>query len=279
MIHVKPNLQTTGEGPTVVLLHSSGSSLKQWDTLAGLLQSRFRLQAVDFHGHGATPAWPGESALRLEDDAALAAPLLAAAPGGVHLIGHSYGGAVALKLAHLHPRQVNSVAVYEPVLFRLLFDYNARHAPAREVIEAAARIHTSLFAGRLDRAAQHFVDYWSGEGTWEAMALARRHTVIARMPALVPHFRALFNDTLARAELGRLPMPVLSLTGARTKASTRCIGELLRLAMPNATHEMLAGMGHMGPVTHAGAVAARLAGWLDTQVVLQEIRERRLLAA
>lgn len=279
MIHVKPNVQTTGDGPTVVLLHSSGSSLKQWDALVSLLQSRFRLQSVDFHGHGATPTWPGESALRLEDDAALVAPLLAAAPGGAHLLGHSYGGAVALKLAHLHPRQVNSVAVYEPVLFRLLFDYNARHAPAREVIAAAARIHTNLVAGRIDRAAQHFVDYWSGEGTWEAMPSARRHTVIARMPALVPHFLALFNDTLARAELGRLPMPVLSLTGARTKASTRRIGELLRLAMPNASHEMLAGMGHMGPVTHAGAVAARLAGWLDTQVVLQEVRERRLLAA
>lgn len=279
MIHVKPNVQATGDGPTVVLLHSSGSSLKQWDTLVSQLQSRFRLQAVDFHGHGATPAWPGERALRLEDDAALVAPLLSAAPGGVHLVGHSYGGAIALKLAQMHPQRVNSVAVYEPVLFRLLFDYNARHAPAREVIAAAARIHTGLLIGRIDRAAQHFVDYWSGEGTWEAMPLARRQTVIARMPALVPHFRALFNDTQARADLGRLQMPILSLTGARTKASTRRIGELLRLAMPDATHEMLAGMGHMGPVTHAGAVAARLAGWLDSQVVMHEVRERQLQAA
>ena len=279
MIRVKPNVQTSGEGPTAILLHSSGSSLRQWDTVVNGLQSRFRLQTVDFYGHGATPAWPGSRPLTLEDDAALVAPLLAAAPEGVHLVGHSYGGGVALKLAQLYPQQVNSVVVYEPVLFRLLFDHNARHAPAQEVIAAAAKIQVCLLAGHIDRAAQHFVDYWSGHGTWESMPQSRRHTVIARMPALVPHFRALFNDSLNRAELGRLPMPVLCLTGARTKASTRRIGELLRLAMPDATHEMLPAMGHMGPVTHARAVAARISGWLDTQAMLQDGGQRLLEAA
>lgn len=279
MLHVKPNVHTTGDGPTVVLLHSSGSSGRQWDTLVGGLQSRFRLQTVDLHGHGGTPAWPGRRALTLEDDAALVAPLLAAAPHGVHLIGHSYGGGVALKLAQQHPRHVRSVAVYEPVLFRLLFDFNAGHAPAREVLAAAAGIQTWMLVGRADRAAERFVDYWSGEGTWAAMPLSRRQTVIARMPALVPHFRALFNDSLSRTQLAQLPMPALFLTGARTKASTRRIGELLRSAVPQATHEMLAGMGHMGPITHAAAVAARFAGWLDTQAMLQDRSERLAQAA
>lgn len=279
MIHVKPNIQTTGEGPTVILLHSSGSSGKQWDTLVGTLQSRFRLQTVDFHGHGATPAFNVARPLAIDDDAALVAPLLAAAPGGAHLVGHSYGGAVALKLARLYPRFVNSVAVYEPVSFRLLFDYNPWQPAAREVMIVAAKIHTNLLVGRIDRAAAHFIDYWSGAGTWEAMPLSRRQTLIARMPSIVPHFSALFSDSLRRADLASLPMPLLCLTGARTRASTRRIGELLRLALPAATHEMLAGLGHMGPLTHAGVVAARLAGWLDTQAMLQDAGDRLLQAA
>jgi pimeloyl-ACP methyl ester carboxylesterase len=278
MIHVKPNIRTTGAGPTVILLHASGSSGSQWDTLVGRLQSRFRLQTVDFHGHGGTPAWNGSRPLAIDDDAALATPLLAAA-GGAHLVGHSYGGAVALKLARLYPQLVHSVAVYEPVSFRLLFDYNPRQPAAREVMIVAAKIQTNLLVGRIDRAAAHFIDYWSGEGTWEAMPISRRHMVVSRMPSITPHFSALFSDALRRSELARRPMPVLCLTGARTRASTRRIGELLRLAMPGATHEMLAGMGHMGPVTHAGAVTARLAGWLDTQATLQDAAERLLEAA
>jgi len=279
MIHARPNIMTVGEGPTVVLLHSSGSSGWQWDTLVGALQSRFRLQTVDFHGHGSTPAWSGARPLALEDDAALVAPLLARAPGGAHLVGHSYGGAVALRLARRYPQYINSVAVYEPVLFRLLFDYNAQQPAAREVMLAAARIGTNLLVGRADRSAAHFIDYWSGAGTWDAMPLSRRQTVIARMPSIVPHFTALFSDMLRRSELAGLSMPVLCLTGARTKASTRRIGELLRVAMPQAMHEMLPGLGHMGPLTHAGRVAARLAGWLDTQAMLQDAAEQLPLAA
>ena len=279
MIHIKPNVHSVGDGPTVILLHSSGSSGRQWDTLVSAAQSRFLLQTVDFHGHGGTPPWLGSRPLTLADDAALVAPLLASAPEGVHLVGHSYGGGVALKLARLYPHRVRSVAVYEPVVFRLLIDYNANHAPAREVLAAAEKIRTWLLLGRADRAAQAFVDYWSGTGTWEAMPLSRRQTVIGRMPALAPHFRALFDDDLTRSSLSNLPMPVLCLTGARTRASTRRIGELLRLAMPHATHEMMSGMGHMGPITHAGPIAARIAGWLDAQAVLQDVRDRLLQAA
>jgi pimeloyl-ACP methyl ester carboxylesterase len=140
-------------------------------------------------------------------------------------------------------------------------------------------MQTNLLLGRIDRAAAHFVDYWSGAGTWEAMPLTRRQSVLARMPSLLPHFRALFNDTMRRDDFAALRLPTLCLAGARTVASTRRIGELLRRAMPQATHEMLPGMGHMGPLTHAGRVAARLAGWLDTQAMLQDTGERLPLAA
>jgi pimeloyl-ACP methyl ester carboxylesterase len=279
MIRIKPNVRSVGSGPAVVLLHSSGSSSRQWQPLMDNLQSRFRLHAVDLHGHGATPAWSGERPLTLEDDAALIEPLLAAAADGVHLVGHSYGGGVALKLAQLHPQRVRSVSVFEPVLFRLLFDYNARHAPAQEIIATDRAIRTWLALGFEDTAAQRFVDYWSGEGSWEAMPPARREAISARLPAIVPHFHALFNESLTRAQLGRIAAPTLVLTGARTRASTRRIGELLRLAMPQATHEMLAGMGHMGPITHGSTVNARIAGFLDAHVMLREEYAPLLAAA
>ena len=75
----KPHVRSVGHGPTVVLLHSSGSSGRQWDALTADLQSRYRLHAVDLHGHGATPAWTDGRPMRLEDDLALVQPLLKSA--------------------------------------------------------------------------------------------------------------------------------------------------------------------------------------------------------
>jgi pimeloyl-ACP methyl ester carboxylesterase len=261
-----PHIRTAGSGPDVVLLHSSGSSGRQWEPLAARLRDRFRLHAVDLYGHGGTPAWNEPRRLRLEDDAALVEPLLQS-PGGVHLVGHSYGGGLALKLAAMHPDRVRSVVVYEPVLFRLLFDYQPRERASTEITIAAASIRNWLELGHPQRSAQRFVDFWSGEGAWDALPVVHREVIAARMPAVVGHFRALFNDSLTRGDLARLSMPVLCMSGSRTRASTRRLSELLRFAMPDATHLTLDGMGHMGPVTHAAAVIDRMTRFLDAQAV------------
>jgi hypothetical protein len=53
-------------------------------------------------------------------------------------------------------------------------------------------------------------------------------------------------------------MPMLCLTGGRSTAAALRIAALLRDLLPGAQHEMLAGLGHMGPITHAPLVNDRL---------------------
>jgi pimeloyl-ACP methyl ester carboxylesterase len=262
----KPHVRSVGHGPTVVLMHSSGSSGRQWDGLAAALQSRYRLQAVDVHGHGSTPAWTDARPMRLEDDVALVVPLVRSA-GTVHLVGHSYGGAVALKLAAMMPEHVASVAVYEPVLFRLLLDYQPRDRVTTEVLIAAQSIRNWFELGHSERAAQRFVDFWSGAGAWERLPPVPRQLIAARIGSVIGHFNALFSDSLTRDALSRLDLPILCMTGAQTRPAPRRIGELLRYTLPRATHEVVASAGHMGPITHGQAVAWRIGAFLDAQAI------------
>jgi pimeloyl-ACP methyl ester carboxylesterase len=247
---------------SVVLLHSSTGSARQWAGLAEQLAPQYRVHAVDFHGHGVQSGWTGPSRMTLADDAALAAPLLAA-PGGVHLVGHSYGGAVALKLATLHPQAVRSVTVYEPVLFRWLIDDDLHALAAREVVAVAEAVRRAVVRGDHEAAAERFIDFWSGAGTWALWPGGRREGIAARMDAVRLHFEALIAEPLRGRELVRLPMPMLCLSGTRTVAATRRIAALLRDAVPRARHELLPGLGHMGPVTHAALVNARIQAFLD----------------
>ena len=93
-------LRIEGSGPAVVLLHSSMSSKSQWRELIESLRDRYRLIAIDLLGYGESPM-PGDG-YSLADEVSLVESVLARElrpHEQFHLIGHSYGGVVALQLA------------------------------------------------------------------------------------------------------------------------------------------------------------------------------------
>jgi pimeloyl-ACP methyl ester carboxylesterase len=269
---------TDARREAVVLLHSSAASARQWDALVAALSPRYRVHAVDLHGHGAGPAWHGKAPFTLADDAALVAPLLAAA-GSAHVVGHSYGGAVALKLATLAPQRVKSVAVYEPVLLQTLFSEDAWGLPGRDVRAIADVVRECLRIGKPLEAARRFVDFWSGRGAFDRIAPAGQAALGERMPMVLLHFEALVADPPSIDELRRLAMPLLFLTGGKTIATTRRLGELLRQQLLSAAHERLPGLGHLGPITHPGAFNARVAAFLAEPATPLSCAMARAMAA
>jgi pimeloyl-ACP methyl ester carboxylesterase len=243
----------------VVLLHSSAASARQWDALAALLTRHFEVHALDLHGHGARAAHGTDRPLTLADEAALATPLIARADR-VHLVGHSYGGAVACEIARRHPRAVASVTVYEPVLFGLLRTDEASAAEAAAIGALAEAIRNHVARSDLHAAAQQFVTFWSGAAAWDALGAPRQAAVATRMPAVSLHFDAAFGAADPRPALMR--QPLLCLAGEHTVGATRRITEILKTSLPHAEHARLPGAGHMGPLTHAAIVNARVADFL-----------------
>lgn len=264
MTVTSPALVTPAPGPArpgVVLLHSSAASARQWDLLAASLQPACEVHAVDLHGHGLQAAWRGSRPLSVHDEAALVLPRIEAA-GGAHLIGHSYGAAIAVHLAVARPALVHSLAVYEPVLFGLLAEHDPDSAAAREAFDLGAGMRTLVARGQADTAAQRFVDYWSGAPVWQQMGPQRQRALALRMPVVVQHFDVLYGEPLPAARLARLRMPMLCLSGGRSTAAALHIAGLLRRLLPGAGHETLAGLGHLGPITDPMPVNQRLLRFL-----------------
>jgi pimeloyl-ACP methyl ester carboxylesterase len=250
--------------PTVVLLHSSASSARQWDRLAETLKPSFHVRAIDFHGHGEQSMWSGNAPMTLADEAALAIPALEEA-GGAHVVGHSYGGAVALKLATMRPHLVRSVVVYEPVLFRLVLDEIAHASPAQGIIAVAGSMRKSLATGDANSAAQIFIDFWSGAGAWDSLPPGKQASIAPRMHAVIQHFGALLHEPLQLSELVRLRIPMMFVGGSRTPDITRRISAVLRAALPADAHEVIEALGHMGPITHSAEFNQRVVRFLDKQ--------------
>lgn len=112
-----------GEGPPVLLLHGLGESTFTWHEIVPKLAERRRVIALDLKGFGRSEK-PEDGAYDASDQAALAAQFLIDKQlEDVSVVGHSFGGTVALETA-LAPaiqgtRRIRRVAVIgAPVLPR-----------------------------------------------------------------------------------------------------------------------------------------------------------------
>jgi pimeloyl-ACP methyl ester carboxylesterase len=99
-----------GEGEPLVLVHGLGGAASNWVALAPLLLPGRRVLVPELPGHGGSQPLPGQPdldayaeslGLLLEHEAAASAPV----------VGHSFGGAVALRLAIRRPELVGALVL------------------------------------------------------------------------------------------------------------------------------------------------------------------------
>ena len=252
----------TGSGETALLLHATASSGAQWQTLTDALRAGCRVLAPDLYGYGETDPWPGDGAFALADEAALADAVLPPGRGPIHLVGHSYGGAVALRFAMQQPERLRSLILIEPVAFHLLRDDApdpANRQLFHEVMEIVAVVWNAAASGDYRRAMARFVDYWNGEGAWMRTKPELQAALARRIPKVALDFRATMTESTPRTAYRRIAVPTLVLRGARSPQPTRCIAELVADSLPEGRLQTIDGAGHMLPLTHKEAVNAAVA--------------------
>jgi pimeloyl-ACP methyl ester carboxylesterase len=246
----------SGQGMPAILLHCSASCGGQWSALTSELASSYRVLAPDLFGCGGTDRWAGWRPLTLAEEADTVATLIALSDEPVHLVGHSYGGAVALRVALEHPDWVRSLTVIEPVAFYLLRDGDdGDRRLFREVGTFANDVSTAVSSGNFEGAMRRFVDYWIGAGAWASMPLNRRE-ILRRGAQQVPmQFHSVLSERTTVTAYRRLSIPTLVLRGETSPRPTRRIAEMLAWAL-RARLKTVPDAGHMMPVTHSDEVNA-----------------------
>lgn len=260
-----PGYFAVGAGAPVVMLHSSLSSKSQWTALAGRLASRFRVIALDLCGYGDNAPPSGMAPFTLDEEVRLIAAhvdQLVAPRIRVHIVGHSYGGLVALRFAQCRSERVASLALYEPVVFRVLGDEDAAVA---DIERRAERILDLVTASRRHDAAQAFVDFWSGHGSYSSLPLSTQASIARRIDKVPLDFEAALCWPLGPTDLRAIFAPTLLLAGNRSPALVQRIVSSLTRALPNCRIDWL-DCGHMGPMTDAHRVNPRIEAFLETCV-------------
>jgi pimeloyl-ACP methyl ester carboxylesterase len=257
-----PAFREAGSGPGVVCLHANASTSGQWRGLLDRLAPTHHVLAPDSYGSGKSIDWPSDREIALDDEVDFIEPVLARAGAPLVLVGHSYGAAIALVAALRHPDRVRALALYEPTLFSLIEAESPSPNAADGIRAAVAASAAALDRGDGDAAAEAFIDYWMGPGSWAATPASRKAPIADSVRNVRRWAHALVGEPTPLAAFGALRMPVLCMIGGRTTASARGVAERLVPVLPNARRVCFDALGHMGPITDPAIVDEAIVAFL-----------------
>jgi pimeloyl-ACP methyl ester carboxylesterase len=244
----------------VVALHCSGSSGRQWQPLADLLGRRYSVIAPDLFDGVSRGPWPGGRAFTLKDEAAPVIDLIDRLDGPVHLVGHSYGGAVALRAALARATRVASLALYEPMLPHVLKSMGPDGIAAWHELQVLfGNIDQAVRDGAYSRAAETFLDYFNGATRWTSLTPERKIALVHFIPKACLESRAVMTERTPLSAYARLSIPTLLMHGDGTRQPTALIARGLAEVMPGVSLHVLKGADHMAPIARAGDVNACIA--------------------
>jgi len=251
-----------GSGPPVVMVHCSSGTHRAWSFARDALRERHRMLAPDLFGYGASAPWPEHLRGRpATPDLHLVEELVRMAGEPVHLVGHSYGGAMSLEVARRSALRgdgrVRSLFLVEPVSFHILRT-EGRDREWREVARVARRCIDASDRGDRAAASRPYMAYWIGMLGWWLMSRRLRAGILDTIHKVADEFRTMFELDHRLAEYRAVDCPTTVIAGSRTRRPASLVAELVAGAIDGARLLEIPGAGHMSPFTHRPWLRAAL---------------------
>jgi pimeloyl-ACP methyl ester carboxylesterase len=239
-----------GDGPTVVLLHSTVCHRRMWDPQVPVLAAAgFRVVRCDLRGYGETP--PPSAPWNDADDVAALLDELDAPR--VAVIGASGGGRVALELAARAPERVTRLALL------------CTAAPGMEpgpALEAVWQQEEKLYesgdiTGLTDLMVHTFVGPAATGETRAAVGAMQRHNLEVQL-AVAEEPEPIRPDV----DLAAITAPALLVTGAHDLPAFHRVATGLAATLPGAQHVHLDWAGHLPSLERPADINALLLAFL-----------------
>ena len=247
-----------GNKPSIIILCSTGLDSRQWKDVFELLSDR-RLIILHYLGYHPSEKWNNENPPDINIDYLAAELLLTNESGSVDLLGHSYGGFIALKLAVKYPKKIRKIALHEPIAWGCL-DYTEKDDLKDDFGNVVETFFTEGLS--IEDFLEDFVDYWNEPGTWENMSESRKDNWRVLQPKILAEVRLLCYDKTPPEYWKKVNSPVFITVSRETPPHQFEVCQILCSLIPNVSLKYVPG-GHMGILTRSKIVLPLLTKWLE----------------
>jgi pimeloyl-ACP methyl ester carboxylesterase len=256
-----------GSGEPIVFVHGGLGDQRSWEPVAEEVAKKYRFVAVTLRYYGASP-WKDDgrrfSVATHADDLEKVMSSLNAGP--VHLVGYSYGGAVATTAALKNPSLVRSLTVYEPALVSVLPAESEEGKAAREDrTKFTGSAITAAETGDFNQAARLFIEgvFQLPPGGFDRLPQATQTRVLENARVTPLMLAAIQQHTMTCDMLRNFNRPTLVMRGEKTQSYYLLINSAVGKCLPNAQEVVLQNVNHNGPVRDPAAFTASLLEFLS----------------
>ncbi len=227
----------SGDGPPLVLLHGAWSDSRYWRRQLDSLSDEFAVVAWDAPGCGRSSDPP--EGFALADYADAVAGLVGALDlDRPHVLGLSFGGSLAIEVAHRHPAAIRSL-----VLVSAYAGWAGSLPP--DVIEARlAKVLAEVDQPPATWARSYLPGFFGGPVAPELEEEMVGIMLDARPAGIVPMAHALADADL-RPVLGDISVPTLLLYGAEDSRAPLAVAQAIEHAILGARLVVIPGVGHV----------------------------------
>lgn len=257
-------IECAGTGPSLLVVHGGTGDRTRWTPLFPLLAAKFRVCAMDRRAHGDS----GDTApytLQKEVEDVVAA--VAAQPGPVFVLGHSFGAVCAFEAA-FRTKKIAKLALYEPPV--RLND----HSPI------LARMEAMILSGDREAALTTFMREIVMLSADELTAMKARPSwagLLATVESSIRQDRVLSKNQFDPVRARTMTVPTLLMAGSKTASpELKRSVESLRDTLPHLTMHIFEGQEHNAMDTVPGEFARALSSFLLNRNVDPITAERAL---
>lgn len=247
-----------GIGPTVVLVPGSCSTGAAWRPVIASWNGQFRCVTTSLLGYGGTVERRTASDPDMSHEAEILEAVIRKADGRVHLVGHSFGGLVALAVALRNRITLASLVIVEapaPQVLRERSEHQQHYREFRRMTDG----YFAAFDGGNPEAIAAMIDFYGGAGTYASWPERVRAYAVETTPVNMLDWASAYGFPLSGTSLAAVATPALVVRGGASHPAVQCANALLSEYMSGATLATIDSAAHFMIATHPNEMGRLIA--------------------
>jgi pimeloyl-ACP methyl ester carboxylesterase len=248
-MHIDNYFEQQGSGAPIVFIHGSYASTSTWKKMIEQLALNNHCISIKLPGHGGMPDPDDFSDPTIETELSILEQVVTSLTDEpVHLVGHSYGGVVALSQALKGNLTLSQMTLFEPVAVWVLDIVNDT-GMSKHVKRFLPKFRHDVFH-KIPYSCGQVIDFWGGDGAFEPLPNSIKDSMDALVINNIRHWDVCSTINHRLTELQNCVIPTRVVCGNQSNPVAHAISEHLNREIPNSKKYVIEGASHFLVTSH-----------------------------